>query len=596
MSTHISRMVILILITLVLFSGCQNEVVEIIDPPNDQVITPNSVVADLVQRTSLKDGSEDNILDKASCISLVLPVTVIVNGLEITVNSVSDFRFLEKILDELDEKNDVLDLIFPVTVILSDYTELTLQNEDELEALKDQCTEGGDDEDIECVDFKYPLTCSVYDTENQLSDVVTITNDKELHDLFEYFDDSKLCSFNFPVTLVLAGGDEIVISNNDELEDILKNAIGDCDEDDDNDYNDDDVDDRDFRAILIDGKWEITYFFDDKDETNSFRGFVFTFDENGNVWASNNARTVEGKWSSYGDDGILELELNFGMGSPFDEIQDDWHVIEFDKTIIKLKDVSGGDGSTEYLTFERPTNDNPGGENPSISNVIVEGLWMVAKYTEGDLDKTQNYNGFQLDFSPEGEVVANNANNEVKGTWSSFSDGETDHFIMDFGEVIPFDELNEDWEIVEFTENRIEFKHVSGGDGSIDKLVLERYNNNPGGNTDLTLSEVILEGEWIVASYLENEMNMTDDFQGYTLNFEANGTVIASKDNQTIEGSWSEVMDNGVRKFVMDFGEMIPFDEFNEDWEIISYNETRLELKNVSGGDGSIDKLVFERK
>ena len=45
----------------------------------------------------------------------------------------------------------------------------------------------------------------------------------------------------------------------------------------------------------------------------------------------------------------------------------------------------------------------------------------------------------------------------------------------------------------------------------------------------------------------------------------------------------------------MDFGEAIPFNEFNDDWELVEYNETRVELKDVSGGDGSINKLVFER-
>jgi len=594
MSTRIKFLSIFILFTLLILSGCQNEVVEIIDPPNDQVITPNSAVADLVQRTSLKDGSHDNIIDQASCISLVLPVTVIANGLEITIDSEDDFKLLEQILDRLEEKEDILELIFPVNVILADHSKITIDNEDDFKALRDECKEGGDDDDIECVDFKYPITLSIYDAENQLSDVITVNNDEELHDFFDDLDDNKYCSFNFPITIVLSGGDEIVINNNDELEDIIKNAINDCDEDDDNDYNDDDVDDSKLIAILIDGKWEITYFFDNSDITEVFAGYIFTFKENGRVLATDGITTVEGKWSSNGDDGILELELDFGSERPFHEIQDGWYVLKFEESIIKLKDESSTNNSIKYLTFERPT-DDPGGDKPSISKVIVEGLWVVAKYVESDLNKTENYKGFKLDFNSEGWVLASNGEDKIEGTWLEINHNGIDYFALDFGNVVPFDEFNEDWEIVDVTETRIELKNVSGGDGLTEHLVLERLDDNTGGNTIPSLSAVLIEGKWIVANYLESDLNKTENYKGFSLEFAENGTVVASNDTETIEGTWSEITDSGVKKLSMDFGEAVPFNEFNDDWELVEYNETRVELKDLSGGDGSINKLIFER-
>jgi hypothetical protein len=47
--------------------------------------------------------------------------------------------------------------------------------------------------------------------------------------------------------------------------------------------------------------------------------------------------------------GQLELELDFSDASPLDDLDDDWDVIEFDNTIIKLND-----DDDDYLTFERP--------------------------------------------------------------------------------------------------------------------------------------------------------------------------------------------------------------------------------------------------
>ncbi|MEZ4988540.1 MAG: hypothetical protein R2795_26535 [Saprospiraceae bacterium] len=37
------------------------------------------------------------------------------------------------------------------------------------------------------------------------------------------------------------------------------------------------------------------------------------------------------------------------------------------------------------------------------------------------------------------------------------------------------------------------------------------------------------------------------------------------------------------------------FEELNEDWEIISQSDTRIELVHVSGGNGGTDYLTFER-
>jgi hypothetical protein len=38
---------------------------------------------------------------------------------------------------------------------------------------------------------------------------------------------------------------------------------------------------------------------------------------------------------------------------PFDELNDDWHIIEETSTKIRLQDVSGGSGGTDLLTFEK---------------------------------------------------------------------------------------------------------------------------------------------------------------------------------------------------------------------------------------------------
>lgn len=350
MGKRIAKLNFLLIVLGLLISGCQKEVTEIIEPSQNDAFNTNSAVSELVKQTSYNDGSEDNIIDGSSCTMLILPVTVKANGIQFTIRSEKDFSRIEKILDRFDDDDDIVEIIFPVTVVLADHTEITINDEDDLEELTEGCADDGSDDDIECIDFNYPLQISIYDADNQVSDVITINNDKQLYDFIDDLEDDEIASFNFPLTVILSDGSELNINNHDELEDALENAIDDCDEDDDNDYNDDDIEDADLINTLLNGEWIISYFFDEEDETDVFEGYVFTFFESGDMKAGKGDETINGKWESDGDDGILELELDFDDDSLLDELDDDWVVIEYDENQIDLGDE---ESSSERLVFKK---------------------------------------------------------------------------------------------------------------------------------------------------------------------------------------------------------------------------------------------------
>lgn len=335
-------------------AGCQQEETQIIEPPADQVFTNQSDVATLIQQTSMNDGSIDNIVDGASCTSLQLPVTISVNGVQITLDSADDFNVVENILDRYSDDEDDIDFAFPITVLLADFSIVTLNNEDQYEDFIDQCTEDSVDDDIECVDFKFPLAISIYNSDNQVSDVVTIDNDEEIHDFIHDLDENEYAGFDFPITVILSDSTEIVINNNDELKVAIASADGTCDEDDDIDHDDDDVNSSDFSAAISNGNWNISYYFEDEDETGDFAGYLFTFNNDGTAKAVKGASTTNGAWYANGNDGSLEIVMNFGDNESLDELDEDWQVIQYDNLTVKLKHVSGGDGSTDFLTFSRP--------------------------------------------------------------------------------------------------------------------------------------------------------------------------------------------------------------------------------------------------
>lgn len=107
-------------------------------------------------------------------------------------------------------------------------------------------------------------------------------------------------------------------------------------------------------SSLKSGKWKVTKFIDSgDDELSHFTGFEFTFSDNGTVVAQNGSQNVSGTWNTGIDDSKPKLFLNFGSVSPFDDLNEDWHILDQSGSKIILEHISGGNGGTDYLNFEK---------------------------------------------------------------------------------------------------------------------------------------------------------------------------------------------------------------------------------------------------
>lgn len=141
-----------------------------------------------------------------------------------------------------------------------------------------------------------------------------------------------------------------------------------CGNDDDDNNNSNQTSADQTTAIAQNGTWRITYFFDsDTDETSDFAGINFTFNSDGSVIASGNGMLQDGTWSvsdnsgnsSNDDDGNSTSDDDFNLFFPvpessiFEDLNDDWDFISVSDTKIELTDVSGGNGGTDFLTFEK---------------------------------------------------------------------------------------------------------------------------------------------------------------------------------------------------------------------------------------------------
>jgi hypothetical protein len=333
-----------------MLAGCQDEFDQVTPPPAGEAITAETPLAGLIRRVTMRDGSADNLIDHTSCTSLVFPVTVLVNGVRLTIAGEADFEKIENLLDSLETDIDTVVMVFPVRVVLPDHREVTVLNQQQFNALAANCD--GWEDDIECIDFVYPLTVLRYDANNQAARSQRVVSDRELHQFFLQLPAGVFVSFNFPVQLRLYNGTTQGVNNLAQLEAAIRAAIGVCDEDDDPDYHNEDAALMAFKAALVNGRWRVADYFNEVSRTAEFNGFIFVFHGNGSVTATRGGTVVAGSWEVFENDTTLTLLLDFDQeDEPFVDIQTDWDVVARSDNRIELR--NDDESPALRLVFER---------------------------------------------------------------------------------------------------------------------------------------------------------------------------------------------------------------------------------------------------
>jgi len=576
-------------------TSCRTEDDLAIDPPIEETIEANSTVANLMSRTAFNDGSNDNIIDNASCLSVQLPVTVKVNGIELTINDEHGYQDIEDIIDLFDDDIDSVVIFYPITVILKDYSTVVVNSDAELEALTADCVgENDDDDDIECIDFQYPITASVFDENNDLINTITINNDNDMYDFIDDLDEYAALTINFPITVIFADGSTQTINSIQELENAIEMADDTCDEDDDNDFDDDDCvncSTNDLETVFAGcSEWTVDKLErNDNDLEDNYVGYAFEFNSNGTILVTQGSNTFNGTWEASASGNNISVVINV-TGLPV--FNDTWnlHEIELDDDEFEV-DLRLGD---DRLRFESDCQSSGNIDDTALVNALTSGDWYVTYFFD-DIDGTADFTDyvFNFGFDNTATATATDMSGTTNGSWSTTSGDDTELGLnLNFGTGIPLDELADDWDVLEVTNDIIRLKDVSGGDGSEDFLTFEREPfDGSNGNDDL--KSILTDGLWIIASYTEDADDQTSDYAGYELDFDLDGTVSASNGSSTNNGTWS-VFSSG-NQMTLDFGTDMPFEEFNDDdWDVISVTSTIVVIKDVSGGGGT-DTLTLQK-
>lgn len=113
-------------------------------------------------------------------------------------------------------------------------------------------------------------------------------------------------------------------------------------------------------------------------------------------------------------------------------------------------------------------------------------------------------------------------------------------------------------------------------------------------------------GTWGITNFVDSGQNKTSDFDGYEFTFSSNGSITATNGSMSYEGTWyvgddsyddDSSNDDDDLEFNIDFlvSDSNEFAELDDDWDIVSYSDTVINLIDVDLNGVDTDMLTFER-
>lgn len=316
------------------FTSCQSEVDDV-QGENPNTNSANSTTTTNLKRTSMYDGSFDDFLDGASCSSIVLPATAKVNGTTVTLFSQLDYQQVISIFGQFNNDQDTAVLQFPLKVKLSNYTEVSVANQTEYNAIINACTsaESSGQDAISSVNISFPITILTYNLSLQQTGSVVITSEQQLYTYMSNVSSTELFSVNYPISVTIADGTKMTISSDAELQAAItaslktEAAMAEAVEN-----------SKKLETILVNGKFKVDSFVNaGVNSATNYKDFTIDFANNLSVTAVNLVNTtVNGTYATSSELNVF-LKLNFSGNASFALLNNTWKVTSFTASTITLQ-------------------------------------------------------------------------------------------------------------------------------------------------------------------------------------------------------------------------------------------------------------------
>lgn len=321
-------------------TSCQKEE-DIENGENPNTNSANSETASNLERSSMYDGSFDDFLDGTSCSSILFPVTAIVNDTEVTLRSQLDYQLVINIIGEIINDEDDITFQFPLTIKLSNYNEVVVQNQTEFDAITNACQEAEEEQEsaIRCLDIDYPMTILSYNISLEQTGSTVIKSDQELYTYMSGFGDDEKFSIKYPISATINGESEVNITSDAEL----KAQVKECMENDET-RDEAEEDAEEMESILIEGAFRIeSYVNAGVNSANDYANYSINFANDLSITAVNTvnvlAEQAEGTFSIASEMSVL-FTLDFSGNTNFELLNDTWTVKSFSNSSITLESTT----------------------------------------------------------------------------------------------------------------------------------------------------------------------------------------------------------------------------------------------------------------
>lgn len=221
----IKRMLAVLVVSVMVIS-CQEDSIS----ENTEALSSRSQLTGILSSMSVLETAVDNVIDSVDCFNIKLPVKVTANNKQIVVADQADYEVVEAIFNQSSTDSDELKFVFPVTVIYRDYTEKTINNQQEYDALADLCTDVANYIGSKCVSLVFPITIYGYNVSFQKQNTYTINNNAELYAVIQNFGVNEYYSINYPVSLNVVDGAGVTVNNNNQLIEAVNKAVQGCEQ------------------------------------------------------------------------------------------------------------------------------------------------------------------------------------------------------------------------------------------------------------------------------------------------------------------------------------------------------------------------------
>lgn len=316
------------------FTSCQSEVDDV-QGENPNTNSANSTTTTNLKRTSMYDGSFDDFLDGASCSSIVLPATAKVNGVQVSLLSQVDYQQVLSIFGKLNDDQDTVVLQFPLKIKTSNYTEVTVANQTEYNAILNACSsaEASGKDAISSVKLSFPITILTYNLSFQQTGSVVITSEQQLYTYMKNISASELYSVKYPISVKIADGTKTTITSDAELQAAISASL----------KTEETIalaaqNRKKVETILVNGKFKVdSYVNAGVNSATNYKDFTIDFANNLSVTAVNLVNTtVNGTYAVSSELNVF-LKLNFSGNASFALLNNTWKVTSFTASTITLQ-------------------------------------------------------------------------------------------------------------------------------------------------------------------------------------------------------------------------------------------------------------------